>query len=72
MIVTDEGERVTPTLVAKAAIEHASYMAVEMPLGTVEHMIEVDQLTPGETRRIEEAIRTQYDRVRKLMGMEPL
>ena len=69
-IVDLDGNRVTPTEVAKAAIESAAYMAVESPM--LEYRIDLDKLTPREQQRIEDAIFKQYERVRRLMGFPML
>ncbi len=70
MIVDDKGNKLTPTTVAKAAVEQAAYQAVMEP--NLEFTIEEHKLSAGDRRRINEAIHKQYDRVRKLMGMAPL
>lgn len=70
MIVDSKGHKLTPTKVAKEALEYHAYMAVEMP--AIEHIVEVDKLSEGDKKKIGDAIRKQYDRVRKLMGMDPL
>ncbi|MCH8852614.1 MAG: hypothetical protein IID41_08145 [Planctomycetes bacterium] len=70
MIVDRDGNKLTPTKVAKAAIEHAAYMAVMEP--NLEFVIEEHKLSTGDHRRINEAIHKQYDRVRRMMGFAPL
>ncbi len=72
MIIDSDGHKLTPTKVAKAAIEHHAYMAVEQPIDSIGHLIDIAKLSDGDRRRIYEAVTKQYDRVRKLMGMAPL
>lgn len=72
MIVTDEGERVSPTTLAKRIVEHASYMAVETSFDIAAVMIDERRLTDKDRDRIEAAVEKQYDRVRALLGFPKL
>ena len=74
MIVDDQGKKLTPTQVAKKLIESAAYAPVEdtAQFAKGAYVVDDDKLTRGDLRRIEAAVRKQYDRVRHLMGFEKI
>ena len=69
-MITDGTARLTSTQVAKGALESAAYIAVAAPVMAL-HLYPA-QLTPSERRRIHDAIRRQYNRVRRTLGFDAL